>query len=122
MTENIEIHSKSAKVPARSAAKTILEEGWFQDHSNKSRPGIFWQAFGATWEILGAAWAQAGRPWGPKSSILALGCFKMSKNEAPERMPKNIMFFYGLFVGKWEVLKAPGLPKCFIYKHFGGFR
>ena len=46
----------------------------------------------------------------------------MSKTEVPERVAENAAFFDGVSVGKEKVLKVRKLPKCFIYKHSGGFR
>ena len=58
----------------------------------------------------------------PISSMLAPGCLKMLKNEVPEGIPEKTLFFDGILIGKCEVSKMLNSPKCFIYKHLGGFR
>ena len=81
----------------------------------------------------GGPWAPLGRFWAPfgaelnaqglrKSSFLASGCAKMSKNEVQNEASEKAWFFYWIEVGKCEILYVLDTPKCFVYKHFGGFR
>ena len=105
----IDLGSKSVKTVTASTGQNLCS-------------GTFLQAFGATWVILGAILGTTERQGVPKSSILAPGCFKKSKNKVPLRVPEKHDFLMGSLTENVRFLKALSPPKCFIYKHFGGFR
>ena len=65
---------------------------------------------------------QLGAKGLPKSSFLAPSRPKINKNDVQGRVSEKCWNFDWNLFGKCEFLNVLNPPKCFIYKHFGGFR
>lgn len=57
----------------------------------------------------------------PKSSFLAPSLPKVSQNDVQGRVLEKVWIVDGIWSGKYEFLNVLDPPKCFVYKHFGGF-
>ena len=83
------IQNPSKMVP-RNAPKGNLGASQFHASQRVTAANRKGCHFGATCAILGAIWDPAGRRGFPKSTILAPGCAKMSKNEVQNEASKKI--------------------------------
>ena len=106
----------------RSVPKDNLEAVLSKTYLAEQKRNRNYEVSGATWRFWPPLWVQLGAKGVPKSSISAPRSVKWSKNKLMQMMPEKTLFFDGIFVGKWEFLKMLNPPKCFVYRHFGGFR
>ena len=121
LEKGVKIHQKSEEIVPRSAQKATLAASRFQNAKKGATSFHNFEIFGAIWVILGVIWCPAGRQGVPKSRVLAPGCAKISKNDIQNEASEKVWFFVWICIGKCEILKVLNPPKCFIYKHLGGF-
>ena len=108
---------------------TLQNRSWKQVRQNCDRQyqpePPFWYFFASLWRHLGDFGRNFGHHWaprGPKIEHFGARMLQKVQKKVPERVPEKHDFLMGSLTENVRFLKALSPPKCFIYKHFGGFR
>ena len=117
--------SKSIKNPKKWCPGAFRKRSWKTVDSRilpggvRTAPSLMFLApLGRFWAPF---WAQLGAKGLPKSSFLAPSRTKISKNEVQNEASKNIWNFDRNFMRKCEILDVLNPPKCFVWRHSGGW-
>ena len=126
--ESIKLHQKSIQNQLKWCPGALLGGSSKQAGNNVYSWDVFcdsWDAFcRAYWRNLADFRCHLGPDWTPmacKSELFGTRISKNRKIEIQGKVPETHWNFDQRLRGKSEILRVPNLPRCFIYKHLGGF-